>query len=51
MLRKVIKTLLARWLSAFAKREGLLLDSQIGNYTNKFTKTTLELLVKQIHIA
>jgi hypothetical protein len=51
MLRKVIKTLLARRLSAFAEREGLLLNSQIGNCTNKSTKTVLELLVEQIHIA
>jgi hypothetical protein len=51
MLGKVIKTLLARRLSAFAKREGLLLDSQISNCTNKSTETVLELLVEQIHTA
>jgi Reverse transcriptase (RNA-dependent DNA polymerase) len=51
ILGKVIKTLLARRLSAFAEREGLLLDSQIGNCTNRSTETVLELLVEQIHIA
>jgi hypothetical protein len=50
-LGKVIKTLLAHRLSTLAEREGLLLDSQIGNCTNRSTETALELLVEQIHIA
>jgi len=42
--------LVACQLSTLAKQEGLLLDSQIGNRTNRFIKTALELLVEQIYI-
>jgi len=38
--------LAARRLSTLAKQEGLLLDSQIGNRTNRSIKTALELLVE-----
>ena len=48
-LGKVVKTLLAHRLSALTKKEGLLPDSQIGNRTNRFTETVLELLIEQIH--
>jgi len=41
--------LVARRLSTLAKQEGLLLDSQIGNCTNRSIETALELLVEQIH--
>ena len=34
-----------------AKQAGLLLDSQMGNCTNRSTETALELLVEQIHTA
>jgi len=46
---KVIETLAARRLSTLAEQEGLLPDSQMGNRTNRSTKTALELLVEQIH--
>jgi len=36
-------------LSTLAEQEGLLLDSQMGNRTNRSIKTALELLVEQIH--
>jgi len=38
--------LVARQLSTLAEQEGLLLDSQIGNRTNKSIKTALKLLVE-----
>jgi len=38
--------LVARRLSTLAKQEGLLLDSQIGNCTNRFIETALKLLVE-----
>jgi len=37
-------------LSTLAKQEGLLLNNQIGNCTNKSIKTALKLLVEQIYI-
>src|SRR6266487_5583781 len=48
-LGKIIETLLARKLSNLAKQEGLLPNCQIGNCTNRSTKTALELLIEQIH--
>jgi hypothetical protein len=48
-LRKIIETLAARRLSAFAEQEGLLPDSQIGNRINRLTETALKLLVEQVH--
>jgi len=41
--------LVARQLSTLAKQEGLLLDSQMGNRTNRSIKTALKLLVEQIY--
>jgi len=41
--------LVARRLSTLAKQEGLLLDNQIGNRTNRSIETALELLVEQIY--
>ena len=49
-LGKIIEMLLACRLSNLAKQEGLLPNCQIGNCTNRSTKTALELLVEQIHI-
>ena len=48
-VRKIIEMLAACQLSTLAEQEGLLLDSQMGNRTNRSIKTALELLVEQIH--
>jgi hypothetical protein len=50
-LGKVIKILLACWLSILAEQENLLLDSQIGNRKNRSVETALNLLVDQIYTA
>jgi hypothetical protein len=46
---KLIETLLAHRLGALAEREGLLLDTQMGNWRNRSTDTALDLLLEQIH--
>jgi len=42
--------LVACQLNTLIKQEGLLLDNQIGNCTNKFIEIALKLLVEQIYI-
>ena len=46
---KLIETLLACRLDALVEQEGLLLDTQMGNWRNRSTDIALDLLLEQIH--
>jgi hypothetical protein len=46
---KTMEALLARRLSNFAEKEGLLPDAQMGNRPGRSVDTALELLLEQIH--
>ena len=49
-IRKVVKTLIAKHLEKAAEENHLLPDTQIKARADRFTKTALELLTRQIYI-